>query len=51
VAKQRAETLPWLVACPPLAHAADADAIILYFGHNVFQISTCQGTRIVTESK
>jgi L-ascorbate metabolism protein UlaG (beta-lactamase superfamily) len=33
----------------PLAYAADADAIIEYFGHNFFQITTRQGTRIVTD--
>lgn len=33
----------------PLAHAAEADATIQYFGHNFFQISTSQGTKIVTD--
>jgi L-ascorbate metabolism protein UlaG (beta-lactamase superfamily) len=33
----------------PLAYAADAEAIIQYFGHNFFQITTRQGTRIVTD--
>jgi L-ascorbate metabolism protein UlaG (beta-lactamase superfamily) len=33
----------------PLAHAADADAVVQYFGHNFFQITTRQGTKIVTD--
>jgi L-ascorbate metabolism protein UlaG (beta-lactamase superfamily) len=33
----------------PLAYAAEADAIIQYFGHNFFQITTRQGTQIVTD--
>ncbi|HEY7492990.1 MAG TPA: MBL fold metallo-hydrolase [Candidatus Tectomicrobia bacterium] len=33
----------------PPAYAADADASIQYFGHNFFQITTRQGTRIVTD--
>jgi L-ascorbate metabolism protein UlaG (beta-lactamase superfamily) len=33
----------------PRAYAADADAILQYFGHNFFQITTRQGTRIVTD--
>ena len=33
----------------PVAHAADADAIIEYFGHNFFQLTTRQGTRIVMD--
>ncbi len=56
--------LPWLWTAPgyatcqglplargwvPLAHAAAADATIQYFGHNFFQISTSQGTTIVTD--
>jgi len=32
-----------------LAYAAEADAIIQYFGHNFFQITTSQGTAIVTD--
>jgi L-ascorbate metabolism protein UlaG (beta-lactamase superfamily) len=33
----------------PRAEAADADAVLQYFGHNFFQITTRQGTRIVTD--
>jgi L-ascorbate metabolism protein UlaG (beta-lactamase superfamily) len=32
-----------------LAYAAEAEAIIQYFGHNFFQITTRQGTQIVTD--
>jgi L-ascorbate metabolism protein UlaG (beta-lactamase superfamily) len=32
-----------------LAHAADIDATIQYFGHNFFLITTNKGTRIVTD--
>jgi L-ascorbate metabolism protein UlaG (beta-lactamase superfamily) len=32
-----------------LAYAAEAEAIIQYFGHNFFQITTHQGTQIVTD--
>ncbi len=32
-----------------VAYAAEADAIIQYFGHNFFQITTRQGTKIVTD--
>jgi L-ascorbate metabolism protein UlaG (beta-lactamase superfamily) len=32
-----------------MAHAAEADATIQYFGHNFFQITTSQGTRLVTD--
>jgi L-ascorbate metabolism protein UlaG (beta-lactamase superfamily) len=32
-----------------LAYAAAADAVIQYFGHNFFQITTSQGTQIVTD--
>ena len=30
---------------PNFAHAANADAIIGYFGHNFFQITTKKGTK------
>src|SRR5262245_13880907 len=33
----------------PLAYAAEVDAIIQYFGHNFFQVTTRQGTQIVTD--
>jgi L-ascorbate metabolism protein UlaG (beta-lactamase superfamily) len=33
----------------PLAHAANVDATIQYFGHNFFLITTSKGTRIVTD--
>jgi L-ascorbate metabolism protein UlaG (beta-lactamase superfamily) len=33
----------------PLAYAAGIDASIQYFGHNFFQITTRQGTQIVTD--
>ena len=33
----------------PVAHAAETDANIQYFGHNFFQITTRQGTKIVTD--
>ncbi len=32
-----------------LAYAAEADAIIQYFGHNFFQITTSQGTAVVMD--
>jgi L-ascorbate metabolism protein UlaG (beta-lactamase superfamily) len=32
-----------------LAYAAEADAVIQYFGHNFFQITTSKGTKIVTD--
>jgi L-ascorbate metabolism protein UlaG (beta-lactamase superfamily) len=32
-----------------IAYAAEADAIIQYFGHNFFQITTRRGTKIVTD--
>lgn len=31
------------------AHAAEVDAVIQYFGHNFFQITTNQGTKIITD--
>jgi L-ascorbate metabolism protein UlaG (beta-lactamase superfamily) len=33
----------------PLAHAAEVDAVIQYFGHNFFQVTTRQGTKIVMD--
>lgn len=33
----------------PFAYAAEVDAIIQYFGHNFFQITTRKGTQIVTD--
>jgi L-ascorbate metabolism protein UlaG (beta-lactamase superfamily) len=33
----------------PLAYAAEVGAIIQYFGHNFFQITTPKGTQIVTD--
>ena len=33
----------------PVAYAAEAEALIQYFGHNFFQITTRQGTKIVTD--
>jgi L-ascorbate metabolism protein UlaG (beta-lactamase superfamily) len=33
----------------PRAYAAEVDAIIQYFGHNFFQITTRQGTKIVMD--
>src|SRR5262245_6359376 len=33
----------------PVAYAAASDAILQYFGHNFFQITTDQGTKIVTD--
>jgi len=41
--------LPVAKGLIPLAHAATADAVIQYFGHNFFQITTSQGTQIVTD--
>jgi L-ascorbate metabolism protein UlaG (beta-lactamase superfamily) len=32
-----------------LAYAAEPDAVIQYFGHNFFQITTSKGTKIVTD--
>lgn len=32
-----------------VAYAAETDAVIRYFGHNFFQITTRKGTRIVTD--
>ena len=34
---------------PSLAYAAEPDAVIQYFGHNFFQITTSKGTKIVTD--
>lgn len=34
---------------PRLAYAAEPDAIIQYFGHNFFQITTSKGTRIIAD--
>ena len=34
---------------PSLAYAAEPDAVIQYFGHNFFQITTSKGTRIITD--
>lgn len=34
---------------PSLAYAAEPDAVIQYFGHNFFQITTGKGTKIVTD--
>jgi L-ascorbate metabolism protein UlaG (beta-lactamase superfamily) len=34
---------------PALAYAAEADAVIQYFGHSFFLITTRKGTRIVTD--
>lgn len=36
-------------ALTPLAYAAERDATIQYFGHNFFQITTGNGTKIVTD--
>jgi L-ascorbate metabolism protein UlaG (beta-lactamase superfamily) len=33
----------------PLAYAAEADAIVEYFGHSFFQLTTRQGTKIVMD--
>src|SRR5262249_43669365 len=33
----------------PVAYAAASDAILQYFGHNFFQITTDKGTKIVTD--
>jgi L-ascorbate metabolism protein UlaG (beta-lactamase superfamily) len=33
----------------PRAYAAEVDAVIQYFGHNFFQITTNQGTKIITD--
>ncbi len=33
----------------PRAHAAEPDAVIQYFGHNFFLITTSKGTKIVTD--
>jgi L-ascorbate metabolism protein UlaG (beta-lactamase superfamily) len=33
----------------PVAHVTEAEAIIQYFGHNFFQITTSQGTKIITD--
>lgn len=33
----------------PLAYAADFDVTLQYFGHNFFQLTTRQGTQIVTD--
>ena len=33
----------------PVAYAAASDAVLQYFGHNFFQITTDQGTKIVTD--
>ena len=33
----------------PVAYAAASDAIVQYFGHNFFQITTDKGTKIVTD--
>jgi L-ascorbate metabolism protein UlaG (beta-lactamase superfamily) len=33
----------------PVAYATEAEAVIQYFGHNFFQITTRQGTKIVTD--
>ncbi|HSF28912.1 MAG TPA: MBL fold metallo-hydrolase [Candidatus Tectomicrobia bacterium] len=33
----------------PRAHAAEVDAVIQYFGHNFFQITTPQGTKVITD--
>jgi L-ascorbate metabolism protein UlaG (beta-lactamase superfamily) len=41
--------MPLARGLTPLAYAADADASIQYFGHNFFQITTRQGTRIVMD--
>src|SRR5204862_4608164 len=32
-----------------VAYAAEADAVIQYFGHNFFQITTAKGTKIITD--
>src|SRR5438128_9347968 len=33
----------------PVAYAAVSDAVLQYFGHNFFQITTDKGTKIVTD--
>src|SRR5262245_17556716 len=33
----------------PVAYAAASDAVLQYFGHNFFQITTDKGTKIVTD--
>jgi L-ascorbate metabolism protein UlaG (beta-lactamase superfamily) len=41
--------MPLARGLTPLAYAADADAMIQYFGHNFFQITTRHDTRIVVD--
>jgi L-ascorbate metabolism protein UlaG (beta-lactamase superfamily) len=41
--------VPLARSLTPLAYAADADAMIQYFGHNFFQLTTRHGTRIVMD--
>lgn len=43
------QDMPMARGLVPLAYAAAADAIIQYFGHNFFQITTREETRIVTD--
>lgn len=43
------QDLPMARGLVPLAYAAAADAVIQYFGHNFFQITTREDTRIVTD--
>jgi L-ascorbate metabolism protein UlaG (beta-lactamase superfamily) len=48
-AESACRDLPLARSLIPPAYAADNDASIQYFGHNFFQITTRQGTRIVTD--
>jgi L-ascorbate metabolism protein UlaG (beta-lactamase superfamily) len=41
--------VPLARSLTPPAYAADADAMIQYFGHNFFQLTTRHGTRIVMD--
>lgn len=47
--KATCQNLPVARGLLPLAYAAETDAIIQYFGHNFFQITTRQGTKIITD--
>ncbi len=43
------QDMPVARGLTPLAYAAEVDAVIQYFGHNFFQITTRQGTQIVMD--
>jgi len=49
LAEAACQGLPVARSWLSLAHAAEADVTIQYFGHNFFQLTTSKGTQIITD--